>query len=121
MRSIRHVREIRDARMAQDAAGAPVRRKPSDDFHDDVWRPLCDRVATAAAARLGRPLTADECRAIWRARSPLILEVAAREIEAGAAPGDVERLLSSLPTGLDRPDPTDWCRRWPGRPSTSSS
>jgi hypothetical protein len=84
-------------------------RKPSDEFHDNTWLPLCERVAALARSKLGRPLTAKERRTIWRSRSVLVLEVALKELESIAVPGAAAALLAQLPAGMDRPDPTGWC------------
>ncbi|HYE19155.1 MAG TPA: hypothetical protein VEA69_11960 [Tepidisphaeraceae bacterium] len=110
MRNVRHVSELRSS---ASAFGFPERgRKPSDDYHDQVWVPVCTRVADAAEARLGRALSARERRAVWRAKSALVLEVALKEIEGAAGDkGVVERLLGELPAGVNRPDPTGWCDR----------
>src|SRR2546421_9397496 len=109
------VRIMRRAVNARDLRGFEVtpldRRRPSDDFHDTTWRPLCEKVAQAISARLGRPLNESERRMIWRARTPLALEVALKEIETARDATAVEQILAVLPTGLDRPDPTGWCRR----------
>jgi hypothetical protein len=86
-------------------------RKPSDEFHDGTWLPLCERVAALATAKLGRPLAVKERRTIWRSRSVLVLEVALKELESTAVPGAAAALLAQLPAGLDRPDPTGWCER----------
>jgi hypothetical protein len=86
-------------------------RKPSDDFHDQTWLPLCTRMAQAAVLRLGRPLTEKERRSVWRARSVLALEVALKEIEGARDAQAVAELLTILPTGMNRPDPTGWCER----------
>jgi hypothetical protein len=85
------------------------RRRPSDDFHDQTWLPLCANLAAAAAERLNRSLTERERRKVWRARSVLVLEVALKEIQASGDGPAVAMLLASLPSGIDRPDPTGWC------------
>ncbi len=85
------------------------RRRPSDDYHDQVWLPLCNSVAQAATAHLQRPLTEKERRSIWRTRTALTLEVVLKEISAAPDPQAVAVLFATLPPGMDRPDPTDWC------------
>lgn len=111
MRTIRHVGELR---MQSPPIDSRLRtRRPSDVFHDETWLPLCTRIATAAEARLGRPLTIKERKRIWRSRSPLILQTVLNEIEACADAPPVDALLASLPPGMDRPDPTRWCGEEP--------
>jgi hypothetical protein len=87
--------------------GSPAKRTPSNQFHDEVWLPLCERIAVAVTQRTGRELTLHERRRIWETRAPLILETALKEIEAGDD-GSISPLIYSLPTGLRRPDPTNW-------------
>ena len=87
---------------------APPVHTPADDFHDQIWLPLCQRVAELAARQMQRPLTYDERRALWRSRSQLVLEVLLKELE-GTSPGAAIALLKNAPSGLDRPDPTGWC------------
>jgi hypothetical protein len=106
LRSIRRFQDIQCTR--QPLGPVPAHRKPSDVYHDETWLPLCERLAEAAAQRLNRPLTASERRAIWRARSELVLQVALSEIQAGTDPQAVSAVLAAMPTGIDRPDPTDW-------------
>ncbi len=107
IRAIRRVSLIRSQRIP---LAIPVEyRKPSDDFHDQIWLPLCEKVAAAASQRLNRELTEKERRTIWRTRSELTLNVALAEIEQSADPQQVAVLLATLPPGMDRPDPTHWC------------
>lgn len=84
-------------------------RKPADEYHDRTWLPLCTSVADAATPLLGRPLTPKERRSVWRARSALVLEVALKEIRVAESADAIAALLATLPTGMDRPDPTGWC------------
>jgi hypothetical protein len=85
------------------------RPTPAQNFHDETWLPLCDRIATAVIERAGRELTLEERRRIWETRAPLILETALKEIEAGND-ASITALIASLPSGLRRPDPTNWMR-----------
>lgn len=112
LRGLREVRELRTRRMPL-VLSAEVRR-PADDFHDRVWLPLCRRVERAAATRLNRPLSEKERRNIWRSRSPLVLEVALKEIESTDTQQEVAVLLATLPSGMERPDPTGWSRELKG-------
>ena len=89
----------------------PAARKPADEFHDQTWLPLCVAVSEAAELRLGRPLSNRERRAIWRARSPLVLEIALQDIQATTTSDSVTALIAALPSGIDRPDPTDWSKQ----------
>jgi hypothetical protein len=113
VRVIREASRRRETRMlgdlygAQEAAGGR-RRRPSDDYRDQVWLPLCNLIAEAAG-HLGRPLTTDERRKIWRSRSSLILETILREIEQTNTRARLGQVLRDLPPGMDRPDPTRWC------------
>ena len=107
MWGFREVSELRERRGPGIVEGE--RRRPSDDFHDLTWRPTCERVATMASGRLGRPLNRRERRTLWRARTVLVLEVAEREIEVAGDAEGVAVLLANLPAGMDRPDPTGWC------------
>jgi hypothetical protein len=108
MRATRRVGELRDP-ANRFPADAPPLRTPADDFHDIVWLPLCIRAADAASARLARPLTYEERQALWKARSPLVLEILLKELAADPSPGAAVALLRTLPSGLARPDPTGWC------------
>jgi hypothetical protein len=111
MRVMRSLREVRAARARQTALMVPDDfRKPSDDFHDQTWLPLCNKIANSAIAKLTRPLTCDERRIIWRTRAPLTLEVVWSEIESASTAEQIMELLYSLPPGMDRPDPTGWCQ-----------
>jgi len=107
MRGLRNASEVA-SRQTWDAHDL-YERRPSDDYHDQTWLPLCEEVADAACARLGRPLSEKERRVIWRSRTALVLEVALKEIPAAADAGAVAAMLRSLPAGVDRPDPTQWC------------
>lgn len=106
LRAVRQTQELQERRAKEQELSTNLRR-PADDFHDQIWLPLCTKVASAVAAKLQRPLTQDERRRIWRARSELALEIMAKEMDADADP---RALLTALPSGLDRPDPTQWCR-----------
>jgi hypothetical protein len=108
MRSIRRVQDFRSAPGSMATRGIE-RRTPADDFHDRVWLPLCGRVADAVREKANRPLSEKERRIVWRARSELALNVAIQEIQSARKGEEVAALLASLPTGLDRPDPTGWC------------
>jgi hypothetical protein len=113
VRAIREARHRRETRMLQSLYGAKEAardrlRRPSDDFHDQVWLPLCNLIAEQAN-RLGRPLTLDDRRRIWRSRSSLVLETLLREIEHSTSLEPLEKALQDLPPGMDRPDPTGWC------------
>ena len=109
MRNVRHVNELRNS---ASAFGFPEQaRKPSDEYHDAVWLPLCTRVAEAAVRRLGRGLTPKERRSVWRAKTRLVLDVVLIEIEGAADAGSVEQLFGEFPVGVNRPDPTGWCER----------
>jgi hypothetical protein len=115
VRFMRRRREADDCRLSSSVPELySERRKPSDDFHDNTWLPLCKRVEEAAVAKLNRPLIEKERRVIWRSRSALVLEVALNEIESADTGDAAIQLLASLPPGMDRPDPTNWQR---GRPS----
>ena len=108
---MRGVRRVHELQMNQPPLTLPRgRRKPSDDYHDQVWLPLCKKVADAASSRLSRPLTATERRQIWRSRTSLVLEILLKEIQEAATPQEVWSLLATLPPGMDRPDPSAWCR-----------
>ncbi|MGA2230166.1 MAG: hypothetical protein ABSH22_04505 [Tepidisphaeraceae bacterium] len=106
IRGFRKAAELRSRR--QPLTVTDSQRKPSDEFHDEKWLPLCQSVAEAACQHLNRPLTAQERRAIWCSRAPLILEVSLKEIRLASSAGEVAALLASLPPGMDRPDPTGW-------------
>lgn len=112
IRILRRFRELDEARRQrmEDSFNAP-RRKPSDDLHDQVWFPLCDRLAQVAAERIGRPLTSQQRKRIWRSRTTTVLEIAMKEVEAARSPEEVAALLTTLPQGVNRPDPTGWCNR----------
>ena len=107
MRGLRQASELRGR--SADFGLDVNRRRPSDDYHDQTWLPLCTKVAQAAAARLNRPLTGKERRKIWRTRTALTLEVVEKEITTTEQPGAVAALIATLPPGMDRPDPTGWC------------
>jgi hypothetical protein len=107
MRGLRQAGELRNRSSSFQID--PGRRRPSDDYHDQTWLPLCTSVAQAAQARLHRPLTDKERRKIWRTRTALTLEVALKEIAATEGPAAIATLLTDLPPGMDRPDPTHWC------------
>jgi hypothetical protein len=62
-----------------------------------MWLPLCQRVADASVAKLNRPLTFEERRTIWRARSQLVLEIAVDEINAAATSPEAIALLKQYP------------------------
>ena len=110
IRAARGLREAQELRALREPLMLPEdHRRPSDDFHDRVWLPLCQRVEDAAVARLNRPLSEKERRRIWRSRSELVLEVALKEIAEAPSSQHVGVLLATLPTGIDRPDPTGWC------------
>src|SRR5437763_1033693 len=100
LRGLRQAGEIRD-RPSTFKCDANVRR-PSDDYHDQIWLPLCTSVAHAATAQLQRPLTEKERRSIWRTRTALTLEVVLKEIGATPEPQAVTVLLATLPPGMDR-------------------
>ncbi len=70
-RGIRKSNNIRH-RLIQHAESSPPRR-PSDDFHDNTWLPLCTGIATPPRRTHRTPLTEDENRILWKARSPLVL------------------------------------------------
>ena len=106
MRSLRRVRDLQDRRTP--LAMPDGWRKPSDAFHDQTWLPLCTSVAVAASRVLNRPLTPKERRAIWRAKTVLLLETVRDEIARSTDPQAVAVLLAQLPQGIDRPDPTGW-------------
>ena len=107
-RTIRNVEKIRSRHAALHELPPELPRRPSDDFHDQTWLPLCGQVAALAAKRLGRGLCEEERRRVWRSRSQLVLEVLLKELET-ATPGEAGALLRNAPSGLDRPDPTGWC------------
>ena len=112
MRGLRQAGELRDSR----PSGFPInpgRRRPSDDYHDQTWLPLCTSVAQAAEAKLHRPLTGNERRRIWRTRTALTLEVVVKEIQATQDRTAISKLLDDLPPGMDRPDPSGWCAATP--------
>jgi hypothetical protein len=100
---------VDELRYRQSTFSIPGRRTPSDEFHDRTWLPLCKSIADAVNNKLNRPLTAVERRKLWRSRSPLILEVGLKEIQAASTADEVNALLAKLPPGMDRPDPTGWC------------
>jgi hypothetical protein len=108
MRSFRYVSELRARGSAWTVPF--TQPKPSDRFHEQVWIPLCEGVSKAAAEKLRRPLTPKERQSIWRSRTPLALEVAIKEIESAHTPEEVSVLLAGIPSGMDRPDPSGWCR-----------
>jgi hypothetical protein len=109
-RELRHRTELRMLASMQAVRDASPRRprRASDDFHDQLWLPLCELIA-AQAEKLDYQLSHAERRRIWRSRSPLVLEVLMRELESASDVTTVERLLKELPPGMDRPDPTGWC------------
>ena len=107
-RSIRRFQEIQATRAP--LGPIPAHRRPSDVYHDETWLPMCGRLADTAAQRLSRPLTPNERRAIWRARSELVLQVALSEVQFATDPQAVTDVLAAMPTGIDRPDPTSWSR-----------
>jgi len=109
----REVRARNNARMlamlhAAREGGGDHARRASDDFHDQVWLPLCQLIG-GHALRLNYSLSHVERRRIWRSRSPLILEVLLREIETANSGDALGKAISQLPPGMDRPDPTGWC------------
>ena len=108
--TMRSMRRVRDLSVDQPPlTEAPDRRRPSDDYHDTVWLPLCTKVAEAASAVLSRPLTEKERCTIWRSRTALVLEILLSELQRV---GDAEKagvLIANLPSGMSRPDPTGWC------------
>lgn len=111
IRVLRGVRQFQEIRATREPLSLnPSLRKPSDDYRDEIWLPLCERLAEAAANRLNRPLTTKERRAIWRARSELVLEIALSEVQAANHPHAVSDVLAAMPTGIDRPDPSNWSR-----------
>jgi hypothetical protein len=97
-----------DRAEAEARAGRDHLRTPADNFHDTTWLPLCTQAAAAASGLLKRPLTHEERQALWKARSPLVLEVLIKELAGKPSPGEAAALLRTLPSGLDRPDPTGW-------------
>jgi hypothetical protein len=112
VRTFRSLRELRELRSRDVSQAISPGRRPSDDFHDLTWLPLCQALADAVAERLNRPLSAAERRTIWRTRTPLILNVVLKEIIAAPSAEEVAALLASLPPGsMDRPDPTGWCEK----------
>jgi len=106
MRRFRHVAELRSRLTPLTVPSTHL--KPSDKFHDQTW-PLCQRVAETAQHKLSRGLLPEERRIVWRARTPLVLEIVLKEIESSSSAEEISKLLGSIPSGLDRPDPTDWC------------
>ena len=108
-RSLRRLRGLREQRSRNNWSLPSETRKPADDFHDQIWLPLCDRIAAVAGKTLSRALSAKERKAIWRMRSLLALETVGKEIEMSTDPQAVAVLLATLPPGMDRPDPTGWC------------
>jgi hypothetical protein len=109
IRVLRGVRQFQEIQATRDPLGPiPAHRKSSDVYHDERWLPLCERLAEAAAQGLNRPLTRNERRAIWRGRSELVIEIALSEVQAATHPHAVSDVLATMPTGIDRPDPTDW-------------
>ena len=109
MRGFRRAGELLDKRVPLSVPSE--HRRPTDDFHDKTWLPLCERVASIACVRTHRPLTQKERRIIWRARAPVVLEAALQEMEEANGSEAVGALLARLPSGLDRPDPTRWCEK----------
>jgi hypothetical protein len=110
MRLRRGFQEVEAMRARRTALMLPEdHRRPSDDFHDQTWLPLCQSIASDASGKSNRPLTLDEWRTVWRTRSQLILEVAVNEIRAASNSEEVSTLLHTLPPGMNRPDPTAWC------------
>jgi hypothetical protein len=109
MRGIRRATELRSRE--QPLIVSSDHRRPSDDFHDQTWLPLCTKIAQEASARLGRRLTEKERRTIWRGRSPLTLQVAIEELASAPNPDAITLVLAKLPSGMDRPDPTGWCNK----------
>jgi hypothetical protein len=112
--SIQVVRIMRRMRSAGTQAPTDIdfpdhtgKRTPTNRFHDETWLPLCQRIAEAVQLRAGRELTHAERRRIWETRAPLILETALKEIETGND-ASITALIASLPSGLRRPDPTNW-------------
>ena len=106
-RGVQLLRERRQTYVVE--SNAQDLRRPADDYHDLTWLPLCTRASETVVRKIGRPLDADERQRIWKARSELVLEILVKECDADAAAGAVLASLKSLPSGLDRPDPTDWC------------
>jgi hypothetical protein len=107
---MRGIRQAGELHLHRSPLTVPAdRRKASDDYHEQVWLPLCEKVADAASSRLGRPLTAKERRTIWRARTELVLDVLLDEVKKAGSPEEVHSLLASLPSGMDRPDSSGWC------------
>ena len=121
IRFARRMREIREIRHKQTPLSIPLsHRKPSDDFHDQTWLPLCTTVASTLSSKVNRPLTPHERRAIWRSRSPLVLEALLQDLQS-ATPDSAASLLASLPPGMTRPDPTNWCGLFPTASSYDSN
>lgn len=113
MRAIRHASRLADPARH---LGTAVLRTPADDFHDDTWLPLCTQAAAEMERLLARPLSDDERQRLWKARSPLVLEILLKELAANPPPGAALSLLLTLPSGLSRPDPTSWCTPPPPSP-----
>jgi hypothetical protein len=111
IRAMRKVDELRARQRMEVDTDEPQIRRPSDDYHDAIWLPLCKRAEVAVEARLGRKISQVERLRIWKARTALALEVLIKEAENSAAMGEVAAALANLPSGLDRPDPTGWCLR----------
>jgi hypothetical protein len=109
-RAMRNAHEHQSRIHSATESTAAELRRPSDDFHDQIWLPLCNQVAKLAAAKMQRPLSSDERRMVWRGRSQLVLELLLKELTS-ASPGEAIALLRNAPTGMDRPDPTGWCER----------
>ena len=112
-RGYRRKRDRIQKRAESSKRGLDFTRKPSDDFHDQIWLPLCDKI-DSAITKTGVSLSEEQRRRIWRSRAPLVLEVLLREIEAAQSPDEVSQLLQSLPPGMNRPDPTRWCAKSTG-------
>jgi hypothetical protein len=109
LRNMRAVQQLRERRNSLSFVDGESHQRPSDEFREQTWAPLCNSVATAAAAKLRRPLSSKERRLIWRSRTRLVLESILPDIEIASDPATVETLLKSLPSGLNRPDPKGWC------------
>jgi len=109
-RNMQRLQDIRARRLKLGVMPPPAPRRPSDDFHDAVWLPLCEKVE-AAARNNGYLLVKWERQRVWRSKSTLVLETLIRELEATVSEEDTARAIGELPPGMDRPDPTAWCEK----------
>jgi hypothetical protein len=78
------------------------------EYHNRTWLPLCESVAEAASQKLSRPLTPDERRMVWNSLTKKPLDKLLRALRVVSAPEEVESLLTKLPQGREKPDPTGW-------------